>query len=117
LLLLALTSCAALAATEEKTNQTFQVSPGGTLVVDVGFGSIDVSTNSTDAVAVNVWRKVARGSAKKEQEFLSENPVVLVQEGNTVTVRCRSKNKETFHWFSVFRNHNEAKYTIQVPAR
>lgn len=117
LLLLALTSCAALAATEEQTNQTFQVSPGGTLVVDVDFGSIDISTNSTDAVAVNVWRKVTRGSAEKEQKFLSENPVVFVQEGNTITVRCRPKVKEMFHWFSGFRNRNEAKYTIQVPAR
>ena len=117
LLLLALTSCAALAATEEQTNKTFQVSPGGTLVVDVNFGSIDVSTNSADAVAVNLWRKITRGSAEKEQKFLSENPVVFIQEGNTVTVRCRPKVKEMFHWFSGFRNRNEAKYTIQVPAR
>ena len=117
LFLLALTSCAALAATEEQTNKTFQVSSGGTLVVDVDFGSIDVSTNATDAVAVNVWRKVTRGSAEKEQKFLSENPVVFVQEGNTVTIRCRPKVTETFHWFSSFRNRNEAKYIIQVPAR
>ncbi|MGA3283971.1 MAG: DUF4097 family beta strand repeat-containing protein, partial [Verrucomicrobiota bacterium] len=115
LLLLALTSGAALAATEEQTNKTFQVSPGGTLVVDVDFGAIDVSTNSIDAVAVNVWRKVTRGSAEKEQKFFSENPVVFVQEGNTVTVR--SRHRENFHWFNVFRNRNEAKYTIQVPAR
>ena len=117
LLVMALTSCAALAATEEQTNKTFQVTPGGTLVVDVDFGSIDVSTNSTDAVTVNVWRKVTRGSAEKEQKFLSENPVVLVQEGNTVTVRSRPKVKEKFHWFGGFGNRNEAKYTILVPAQ
>jgi hypothetical protein len=117
LLLLALTSCAALAATEEQTNQTFQVSPGGVLVVDVDFGSIDVSTNSTDAVAISVWRKVTRSSAEEEQKFLAEDPVVFVQDGNTVTVRSRPTVKERFHWFSGFRNSNEAKYTIQVPAR
>ncbi len=116
LLLLTLTSCAALAATEEQTNKTFQVLPGGKLVVDVDFGSIDVSTNSTDAVTVNVWRKVTRSSAEEEQKFLSGNPVVFVQDGNTVTVRARLKVQEKFHWLSGFKNRNEAKYTIQVPA-
>ena len=117
LFLLILTSCAALAVTEEQTNHTFQVSSGGTVVVDVDFGSIDVSTNSTDAVAISVWRKVTRSSAEEEQKFLSADPVVFVQEGNTVTVRSRPTVKEKFHWFSGFRNSNEAKYTIQVPAR
>jgi DUF4097 and DUF4098 domain-containing protein YvlB len=115
--LLTLTSCAALAATEEQTNKTFQVPPGGKLVVDVDFGSIDVSTNSTDAVTVNVWRKVTRGSVEEEQKVLSENPIVFVQDGNTVTVRAHLKVKEKFHWLSGFKNRNEAKYTIQVPAQ
>jgi len=117
LFLLALTSCAALAVTEEQTNQTFQVAPGGTLVVDVDFGTIDVATNSTDAVTVNVWRKVTRGSVEEEQKFLADNPVAFVQEGNIVTVRSRAKVKEQFHWFSGFRNRNEGTYTIRVPAR
>jgi hypothetical protein len=117
LLLLTLTSCAALAATEEQTNKTFQVQPGGKLVVDVDFGSIGVTTNSTDAVAVSVWRKVTRGSAEEEQKYLSENPVVFVQDGNTVTVQAHSKTKEKFHWFGGLKNRNEAKYTIQVPAQ
>jgi hypothetical protein len=117
LLVLALTSGAAIAATEEQTNKTFSVASGGTLVVEVDAGSIDVTTNSTDAVAVNVWRKVTRSSAEKEQAYLSENPVVFVQEGNTVTVRCRPNAQETSHWFGGFGNRNEAKYTIQVPAR
>src|SRR6516164_8788459 len=112
LLVLALTTGAALAATEDQTNKTFKVSPGDTLVVDVDFGSIEVGTNSTDTVAVNVWRKVTRSSADKEQEFLSENPVVFVQEGSTVTVRCRQADKEKFHWFGGWANRNEAKYTI-----
>jgi DUF4097 and DUF4098 domain-containing protein YvlB len=117
LLLLTLTSCAALAATEESTNKTFQVSPGGKLVVDVDFGSIDVSTNSTNAVNVNVWRKVTRGSAEEEQKYLSENPLVFVQDGNTVTIQSRPKVKEKFNWLKGSKNRNEGKYIIQVPAQ
>src|SRR5882672_1460329 len=94
LLVLALTSCAALAATEEQTNKTFQAASGGTLVVDVDFGSIEVSTNSAEVIAVHVWRSVTRSSAEAEQKYLAENPVVFAQEGNTVTVRSRPKVKE-----------------------
>ena len=117
LFLLTLTSCAALATTEEQTNHTFQATSGGTLVVDVDFGSIDVGTNSTDTVTVNVWRKVTRGSEAEEQKFLADNPVEFLQDGNTVTVRSRAKGKETFHWLGGFRNRNEATYSIRVPAR
>lgn len=117
LLLLTLTSCVALAATEEQTNQTFQVAPGGALVVNVDFGSIDVTTNSTDAVNIQVWRKVTRSSAADEQKFLADHPVEFTQEGNTVTVRSRAKEKEKTHWFGGFRNRAEATYTIRVPAR
>ncbi len=116
-MVLALTSCAAFAATEEHTNKTFQVASGGKLVVDVDFGSIDVFTNSSEAVSIQVWRKVTRSNAEKEQEYLLENPVTFVQEGNNVTIHARSKVKEKFHWFGGSKNHNEAKYTIEVPAR
>ena len=117
LFLLALTSCAALAVTEEQTNKTFQVSPGGTLVVDVDFGSIDVShqlhrrRHRQRVAESHPWQ---RGGGAK---IPLRNPVVFVQEGNTVTVRSRLTVKEKFHWFGGFRNRNEAKYTIRVPAR
>jgi hypothetical protein len=117
LLLLTLTSCAALAATEESTNQTFQVQPGGKLVVDVDFGSIDVTTNAANAVAISVWRKVSRGSEADEQKYLSDSPVVFVQDGNSITIRSHAKIKEKFHWFGGLKNRNEGKYIIQVPAQ
>ncbi len=40
-----------------------------------------------------------------------------MQEGNTITIRSHSTVKEKFHWFGGSQNRNEAKYTIQVPAR
>jgi DUF4097 and DUF4098 domain-containing protein YvlB len=113
--LLLLTSCTALAATEEQINKTFNVAPGGTLVVDVDFGSIDVSTNATNDVAVDVWRKVTRRDNEDEEQFLRENPVHFQSDGNTLTIRSRSSEKH--RWFSGWGNRNEAKYTLRVPAQ
>jgi hypothetical protein len=115
LLLLLVSSCAAFAATEEQIQKTFSLDPGGTLVVDVDFGTIEVTTNSTSEVAVDVWRKITRKNKAAEEAFLRDNPVNISQDGTTVTVRSRSAKGSS--WLSGWRNRNEAKYTIRVPAR
>ena len=92
-LLLLLTSCAALAATEEQINKNFKVAPGGQLVVKVDFGSIDVATNSVSEITVDVWRKITRKNKTEEEEFLRDNPIKILQEGDTITVQCLRKEK------------------------
>src|ERR1039457_2693521 len=117
-ILLLLTSCAALAATEEQINTNFNVAPGGSLVVDVDFGSIDVTSGATDEVFVEVWRKVTRKDKADEEQFLRENPVQFLRDGDTVTVRCRQK-QEKHRWFNWNSGGNraEGKVTVRVPAR
>ena len=114
-LLCLISSVAALAATEEKLDHRFSVQPGGTVVVDVDFGSIDISTNSTGEVVVDVWRKIGRKKKADEAAFLRDNPVEFTQDGNTVTIRSRGKSNRS--WSFSGRNQNEAKYTITTPAQ
>jgi DUF4097 and DUF4098 domain-containing protein YvlB len=117
-LALTLISCAAFAATEENLNKTFTATSGGTLVVEVHVGSIDVTTNATDEVAVAVWRKVSRKNKAEEADYLREHPVEFSQDGNTITVRCRRSEEKQRGWFNWGSgNRNEAKYTIRVPAQ
>ena len=117
-ILLLLTACAAVAATEEQIKTNYNVAPGGSLVVDVDFGSIDVSTSATDIVSVDVWRKVTRKNTSDEEQFLRDNPVQFLHEGDTVIVRCRHKQEKS-RWFSWNSggNQNEGRVTIRVPAR
>jgi hypothetical protein len=115
LFLLPLTALAAVAASEEQLNQRFTVQPEGKLVVDVDFGSIDVTTHATGEVVVDVWRKVTRKNKADEEEFLRNHPVTFSQDGNTVTVRSRRKG--TGGWSSSGRSRTEAKYTVTVPTQ
>ena len=115
LVLLLISSLAALAATEEQLNKRFTVQPEGKLVVDVDFGSIDVATHETGEVVVDVWRKITRKNKADEEEFLQDHPVTFSQDGNTVTVR--SHRKEGSQSSSSGRSRTEAKYTITVPAQ
>ena len=113
--LLLVSAVAALATTEEKLNHRFSVQPGGTVVVEVDFGSVDVSTNATSEVVADVWRKIGRKKKTDEEAFLRDHPVEFVQDGNTVTIRSHGKSK--WSWSMSGRNQNEAKYTITVPAQ
>jgi hypothetical protein len=83
--------------------------------VEVDFGSIDVSTNATSEVVVDVWRKIGRKKKADEEALLRDNPVEFAQDGNTVTIRSHGKIK--WSWSLTGRNENTAKYTISVPAQ
>jgi hypothetical protein len=117
-LLLLLTSCAAFAATEDQINTNFNVAPGGTLIVNVDFGSITVSTNATGGVTVDVWRKISRKNEADEQKFLRDYPVQFAQEGTTLTVQAEHRVTNWRSWWPWNgRNRDEAKYTIHVPVQ
>jgi len=108
-------SFAAQAATEEKLHKLFPAQPGGTVVVEVDFGTIDISTNATSEVVVDVWRKIGRRKKADEETFLRDNPVEFSQEGKTVTIHSHGKANRSWSLFG--RNENDAKYTITVPAQ
>src|ERR1017187_4040963 len=110
-----ISAVAAWAATEEKLNHRFSAQPGGAVVVEVDFGSVEVSTNGTSEAVVDVWRKIGRRKKADEAAFLRDNPVEFAQDGNTVTIRSHGKSKWSWSWSG--RNQNEAKYTITVPAQ
>jgi DUF4097 and DUF4098 domain-containing protein YvlB len=114
--LLLMSACAVSAATEEKIDKTFAVKSGGSLVVEVDFGSIEVTTSpNRSEVSVDIWRKVTRWSQAEEESFLKDNPVEFVRDGDTVTVRARARNHFTWSWFTGWRNRNEARTIVQVP--
>ena len=105
----------AFGTTEEEINKQFTVKPGGKIVVDVAIGGITVNTNATSQVVVNVKRKVGRKTKADEEKYLKDYPVEFSQDGDTVTIQCRSeKNQGGFNIW----NHrvNEAEYTITVPS-
>src|SRR5947207_3019231 len=114
--LLLFAGCLAVSAeTEEQINKRFAVQPGGKLVVDVDFGSIDISTNASSEVSVDIFRKISRRNKSSEEEFLRERPVTFSQDGNTLTIQSRAKSKIGWSWRGSQRT--EGKYTITVPAQ
>jgi putative adhesin len=105
---------AASALTEENFSQTLDGSPGGRLIVDVDFGTIDVSAGPEDKVTVQAHRKIDSDNDGKEKEYFASTPVSVSKNGDTVTIRARRPNKDNgFNWSG--RCNMDARYTVRVP--
>ncbi|HJT80208.1 MAG TPA: DUF4097 family beta strand repeat-containing protein [Chthoniobacterales bacterium] len=103
----------ALATSEEIVQRHLDASPGGKLIVDVDFGTVEVSGGPGDkTVAVNIRRTVEISDKAKEKEFVAAAPITVSQENNVITVRARSNR----HWeWNDRHTRMEARYSIQVP--
>jgi hypothetical protein len=114
LFLLVLAAVPAFALSEENVSQTLDGAPGGRLIVDVDFGTIDVSAGPDDKISVAAHRKIDSDNEAQEKEYLASAPVTVTKEGNTVTVRARRQNKEkNLNWSG--RCSMDARYTVRVP--
>lgn len=114
LFLLIAIALTASAASEEIFKRQIDAAPGGKLVVDVDFGSINVSAGPGDKVALEAHRKIDFGDESKEKEYLASVPITVSKEGNVVTIRARGKTPT--RWIS---GHQEmdANYIIRVPKK
>ena len=114
LLLLFIAATTASALSEENVSQTLDGAPGGRLIIDVDFGTIDVSAGADDKVSVVAHRKIDSDNETQEKEYLASAPVTVSKEGNTVTIRARRQNKErNLSWTG--RCSMDARYTVHVP--
>jgi len=77
----------ARADVEDKITKSFQVEPGGQLVVAVDRGAIEIKTANTGSVNIEVTRK-AGGSRSKAEKTLKDHVVTTTQDGNKVEVRA-----------------------------
>jgi hypothetical protein len=114
LLLLFVAATTASALSEENVSQTLEGAPGGKLIIDVDFGTIDVSAGADDKISVMAHRKIDSDNEAQEKEYLASAPVTVSKEGNTVTIRARRQNKEhNLNWSG--RCSMDARYTVHVP--
>ena len=116
--LVSLSAFTAAAATEENIHETRPAKSGGTLVVDVDFGSIDVVPGENDKVVIDAQRKIGASSKEKEEEYFKAVPITITTEGDRVIVRATHKHESLGAqlWKMLGRTRTEGRYTIHVPA-
>ena len=110
---------AAQGMTEDNLHKSFDVSPGGKLVMDVRVGGIEITGTKKDAVTIDVIRKVTvfdsenNRDGQKEQELLRRNEIAFRKDGNTVTVEM--VHKEHFGFSHHGSINVDFRFVISVP--
>jgi putative adhesin len=103
----------ASAASEENINKQIEATPGGKLIVDVEFGTIDVTPGTDNQVALEAQRRIDFGDEAKEKEYFSAVPVTITKDGNVITVRARASKQK--NWWNFGHSEMHGQYTIYVP--
>jgi DUF4097 and DUF4098 domain-containing protein YvlB len=103
----------AFARTEDNVQKQLTVSPGGQLVVDVDFGSIEVSAGGDNQVSIEAHRVIDTHNEAEEREFLLNAPILVTQEGNTVTVSAKQNVERNWNWDQYIMT--SARYVIHTP--
>jgi hypothetical protein len=116
-LILALFTLAATARAglEDQITRTYEVAPGGQLVVEVDRGSLEVRTADRGSVEIEVIRK-ARGGDARAAQVLKDHVVTTAQAGNRVEVRAEYNGPSSFGWFS--RSPDlQVNYILTIPRK
>ncbi|RKX30147.1 MAG: hypothetical protein DRP71_15540 [Verrucomicrobia bacterium] len=110
-----LTTVATQAMTTEEINRTLEAESGGTLIIKVDSGQIDVSGKSTSTVEIEISRSIGDSSKEKEADYLAKHPVTIEQEGNQITITQKGGKRSTSGWWFNRGPKIKARYTISVP--
>lgn len=105
----------ASAASEENITRQLDVAPGGKLIVDVDFGTIDVVAGADDKVVLEAHRKIDFRDEAKEKEYFAAAPVTISKDGNVVTVRAHYPNSKSLWNFG--HSETNGRYSLHVPKR
>lgn len=74
------------AETDGSIRKTFEVTPGGKLVVEVAGSRVDVQGTTGSQVVVEYTRIVSADSREEEARILQEREATLTQTGNTISL-------------------------------
>jgi DUF4097 and DUF4098 domain-containing protein YvlB len=104
--------------TEEVLKHHVSMAPGGMLTVSVDFGSIEVTTNATNEVLIDAFRRVSMSTRKKEADFLEERPIRIEETptGVKITARKKGTTGASWNWNFGRAKKMEGRYRISVPS-
>ena len=111
--LLALTVASSYALTEQNVTQQYDAAPNGHLVVDVDFGTVDVTAGSDGKVDIEAHRKLDFRNEPREKEYFADSPLMITKEGETVMIQARPRTKHRLSWSGEMTM--DARYTVRLP--
>lgn len=69
------------------TRETFTAAPGSRLVIDIGYGDVEVTTTTGRTMEIAVERHIAGRSDSQERKLLEADALTITQRADVVTIR------------------------------
>jgi DUF4097 and DUF4098 domain-containing protein YvlB len=102
----------AVAGINDDINRSFDVQPGGQLVLNADFGDVDIRTHAASKVDVRVVREAKTSSDRKAQELFDDYRVTFDQSGEQIEIRAEVPRR-SWRW----SNNLRVRFEITVPSR
>jgi DUF4097 and DUF4098 domain-containing protein YvlB len=99
-------------AGQEIVNRSFDVRPGGKLVIKSGKGSITVSTHEQNRVEVSFIFKSKTASDDRIKEYIEDLDLKMTQSGNDVLISL-----EKFSMMDRWTRHLDVQFEVTVPGK
>src|SRR3954464_14565744 len=113
LFLLAVSAATSYALTEQNVTEQYDAAQNGHLIVDVDFGTVDVTAGPDGKVSVEAHRKLDFRSESREKEYFADSPLVITKEGETITVQARPRTTRHHVWSGEMTM--DARYIVRLP--
>lgn len=108
----------AFSSIEDNIKKSFQVEPGGNLVLETDIGAIKVWSGESNAVEVEVVRKVRTTSSRRQKRVLKDFEINFRQEGNTVYIEADYDRDDFLRfWDFFFSRRLQVEFLISVPKK
>ena len=104
------------ASVEHHIERSFQVTPGGRLIIDSDRGSIEVRTAEHDLVDVKIERKVKKNGKWSVEEVLEDLAITFDHSDDGVIIKAKY-DREIIRRWNRERNRLRVKFLITVPQR
>ena len=99
----------------DNIKKSFQVKPGGQLILETDIGSIEVKTADNTTLEVEVIRKVRTTSSKRAKTILEDFKIDFRQDGNVVYVKGEYKQSGWQKFWNNIGRRLRVKFLISVP--
>jgi putative adhesin len=104
---------AAHAAIESPIHRSFNVRPGGTIIIDADLGDIKVTSGGSN-VSVDVIRRAKVSSRSRADELFKDLVLNFAAEGDNVRIHAKYDHPTSwFHW----NNDLEVRFVVTVPSQ
>lgn len=103
---------------EDTTRQSFEVDPGGTLIVDTDTGDIRVRSGASREVTITIHQNFRTSNRSEIEDIRDRLHIDMDQRGNDVIVTVEL-DRPARRWFGYTNdgNHLQLSFDIRVPER